>query len=192
MYSRGIMRRSGKIIGFVLLGAALFALAAFAGYFVSESAEAQAIVERFGYLGIVFISYLSGLNFAVPIHATAFVPIYMSVFPLPGIIIAIIIGTTLADMTSYLFGYLGRRHTQVASYTWHKRISAIAERHRKLVYPLMFLWASFMPLPNEIPVISLSLLGYRLLPLSLVLVLGNIVHMTLLSLGVANVFELVL
>ena len=161
----------------------------FADY-VQESDAARALVERFGYVGMLLLSIVAGLNLFVPIPAATFTPVYIAAgFPLYGIIITLVIGTTIADSIGYLIGLGGRHLAELKYPKLREHIGAFAERHRVAVLPLVFLWSSFAPLPNETILIPLALAGMRFRTLIVPLLLGTIVHQTYLAYGLTSVFE---
>ncbi len=158
--------------------------------YVRESSTAQMLVERFGYLGMLGLSIISGLNLFVPIPAATFTPIYTAAgFPLYGIIITLVVGTTLADSIGYLIGRGGKELVEENYPAIQKRIQRTAEKHSLYIIPGVFLWASFSPLPNETMLIPLALAGVRFRTLILPLLCGNIVHQTLFAYGLSSIFE---
>lgn len=178
-----------KIVGLAaLLGGAL-TLSFFAANYVAQNDAAQALVERFGYVGILLISIIAGLNLLVPIPAATFTPIYEAAgLSLPAIIAVLVIGTFIADAISYLIGIGGRSLTAERFKDLQTRILHFAEAHRAVLPVMVFLYAAFMPFPNEAIVVPLGFIGVPFRLLIIPLLLGNVVHQTLLTYGAVTLF----
>ncbi len=84
----------------IVAGGALF----FAEYLLRHP-DLQAQVASLGYLGVIVIAMVAGLNVILPIPAVAFTPIFTAAgLNLVGIIFALTVGTLLADFIGYVFG----------------------------------------------------------------------------------------
>lgn len=174
----------------LLLGVALAASFLAASY-VEQSAAAQSLVERFGYIGMLVVTIVTGLNVFVPIPAATFTPIYEAAgFSLPSIIAVLVIGTLIADIIGYFIGVGGRQLAEERYQGLERRLTRFATQHGRYVPLLTFLWVAFMPLPNEFVVIPLGVVGIPFRSLILPLILGNIVHQTLLTFGATALFGL--
>ncbi len=151
------------------------------------AAQNEAFAERvvsLGYLGVVIAAYISGLDVVLPMPAVAFVPVFTAAgFALPVVIALMVVGTVLADLTSYLIGYYGRRVRTIQEAQWYARMQRMVHERKRLILPFVFVYASIVPLPNELIIVPLSLLGYRIRMLVLPLLLGTIVHITIFALG---------
>lgn len=177
----------------ILLG--VLALCAIVGSFflaehVANDEGAQALVGRFGYLGMFILAIIAESSFIVPIPAATFTPIFTAAgFPILGIVTTLVIGTLIADGVGYLVG-LGGRHAVAHHYpTFQERIQRFARRHHHLVIPGVFLYAALAPFPNEAILIPLALVGIRFRTLFIPLLLGTIILQTALVYGITNVFE---
>ena len=152
--------------------------------------SARALVESYGYLGILVTAIVGGLNFIVPVPAAAFTPVFLEAgYAWFTIILLLVIGTFMADTIGYLFGRAGRRMTGEKS-KWIHKIEELTKQKPKLVVPIVFLYSSFVPLPNELILMPLGLAGFRFLTLILPLIFGNIVHQSLIAFGFSSVFNL--
>lgn len=162
----------------------LFAGAIYFAGIIQDNSNLQEIISSFGYVGILFVSFISGLNFFVPIPATAFIPIFSaSGFALPVIIVIIVIGTTIADLISYYIGTVLKPHAD-------KSRSKVLEFARKYCVGrkyftelLVFLYATLVPLPNELLLLPLGTLGVKLRTLFIPFALGTTVHVTIIAYG---------
>lgn len=147
------------------------------------------LVASFGYLGVTFLAVTAGLNAVVPIPAATFTPLFVAAgLSVVGIIAALTIGTLIADLTGYLLGWAGRDVIRAKYPGTYAFFAQLQQERRRLVPPVAFLYASFVPFPNEALVIPLALSGVPVRILLLPLLLGNIVHQSLLVYGVTNVF----
>jgi len=178
----------------ILAIAAIIAISLIASFFfadfVTESEEAQALVEQTGYLGMLALSIIAGLNLFVPIPAGTFAPIYAAAgFPLPAIIAVLVIGTTIAGSIGYLIGALGKQVARLKYPKIQERIQTFACRHHALILPTVFLYASLSPFPNEVILIPLALAGIKFRYLILPLILGNLVYQTLYVYGTNGLFH---
>jgi len=145
---------------------------------VPNNGELQTTIARFGYLGILIASVLSGFNILVPIPIIAFTSAFVaSGLNFWAVIVTISVGLTLGDLFGYLIGNLGRGLTsgKEKKIQLIQKLEHLKERHHLAPYILMFLYAAFIPLPNEVLVIPLAFLGYKLRYLFPVFFLGNFV-----------------
>ena len=139
---------------------AVIALVIWVNEAVAQNVRVLDAVRRFGYPGLLAVSAVSGFNVLVPIPVIAFFPFLMEA-GLDPVLTVLIIGTgmTFGDMVGYLLGRAGRK--MVERPRWMTRIERTRERHRIAPYVLLFFYAAFAPLPNELIVIPLALIGCR-------------------------------
>ena len=110
----------------------------------------------------------------------------------PGLFLAAIsAGMTCGDLLGYLIGRATRSATRdiargrVARF--QARAEALGRRHRLLPLGLLFLYAAFVPLPNELVVIPMAFLRYSLAPVMAAVVCGNAIFNAL-ALGATGAF----
>ncbi|MBI2056544.1 MAG: hypothetical protein HYT37_04195 [Candidatus Sungbacteria bacterium] len=185
-------KKTKNIIFQLVFAAAVIAVAFYFASLVRESDAARGIVVRYGYIGIFVVSIVSGFNLAVPVPAIAFLPVFLEAgLNVWFTIFLITAGMTLADIIAYWFGKIGER---ILSYSMEQKILAdiqeMREKYRWLPIFLLFLFAALVPMPNEIFVIPLGFVGYRLLHVLPAVFAGNLVFNTLYALGIASLFEL--
>lgn len=184
-------KRTTQLFLIVLCITVVFVAAMFAASYVQENDAVRALVNQFGYLGILIISIIAGINIIVPIPAAAFVPIFTAAgYSLVVIIAIIVIGTVIADSLAFLLGALGRESTKKQYPEMYQKLKRINEKHHHLVLPVVFLYAIFAPIPNEALMVPLALLGFSYYKLIIPFTLGTIVLQTALALGANSVFEL--
>ena len=107
------MRTPFKIVLLIIFLLSVFGGALYFADYVKESEQAKALVDQFGYFGIFIISVVAGLNLFVPIPAPTFVPIFTAAgYPFLGIILIMVIGTTIADLIGYFIGLIGKNYAE--------------------------------------------------------------------------------
>ena len=156
---------------------------------VQENAVVSTLLNAYGYFGIVVVSFISGFNLLVPIPAVSLLPAFLaaglSFWP---IIFLMAIGMTLADSASYFLGKSSRM--LFTDFHGHlHQLDAVRKKHKS--WPLFGLaaWAALAPLPNEVLVIPLSFLGYRLRYIFPILFIGNFAFNALAAFGIVQLFN---
>lgn len=176
-----------KFIAMLLIIGVAFYLANVA----RESEQVRNMVANYGYFGIFAVAILSGFNLAVPIPAISFLPLYME----SGLnfwltITLITLGMAVADLLAYLLGTLGtsvvqgRRSQIVKDY-----IGRVKAKHPALPFLVLFLFAAFVPLPNEVLLIPLALFGYGFYRVFFVILAGNFIFNLIYANGVFSLFN---
>lgn len=171
---------------------AFIVLAFFLGQIAQESETVRNIVFNYGYAGIFLIALISGFNLVVPIPAISFLPLFIE----SGLnywvtIVFITFGMAVADVVVYLLGKAGRK-ALTDSYGerilgWFRNIQA---KYPRLPLFLLFIFASTVPLPNELLVIPLAFLNYRLLQVFPIVLAGNFVFNLLYTQGIFHIWSI--
>lgn|GEM_PF-653961 len=189
----GRRRRIGAIALKVLAAAAVIALIVWVNEIAVGSERIRAAVYEFGYGGLFVIAAFSGFNLVVPVPVVAFFPFFMEagLQPVPTVA-TIALGMTTGDMVGYLLGYAGREvvHPPAGARRWLDRLERLRARHPHLPYVFLLFYAALVPLPNELIVVPMAFLGYRL-PLMFVAAFGgNLVFNGIAASGAVSFFEL--
>jgi membrane protein DedA with SNARE-associated domain len=180
---------SGVVL--LLILTAVASLALFSAEYLLNNPDLQAQVASFGYLGVLVIAVIAGLNVILPIPAVAFTPIFTAAgLSLVGIILALTVGTLIADFIGYVFGRLSRETLATKYPAFVRRLENIHNYHRRWLLPIIFLYAAFMPVPNEALVIPLALLGVPWRIMMIPLFLGNLVNQSIYAYGMYTAFRL--
>lgn len=180
-----------RVLVIVFLCAAIVFSTVETATFVSSNNGAQALVSKFGYIGILVISILAGVNIFVPVPAATFTPIFIAAgLSMPHIILLLIVGTTIADIAGYTVGRLSKDFASERYPKTYNRIFYMRQQHHKLLLPLVFAYAAFIPFPNEAFLIPLALVGVRLRTFIIPLVLGTAINQILLVYGIQNIFSI--
>ncbi|MCH7759017.1 hypothetical protein IID20_01535 [Patescibacteria group bacterium] len=157
---------------------------------LASSTVVEELVATYGYVGIFLMSILSGFNFLIPIPVISLLPILLTFgLDILTTIILITIGMTLGDILGYFIGKTGRLIVTPQYQRVFSRLEKIRERYNLAPLFVLFIFVSLVPLPNEILVIPLGFLGYRLLYIFPVVLLGNGIFNTIAAFGFLNFFE---
>lgn len=172
----------------ILFVVLVIALAVWLGPMVDTNEFFQKAAMKYGYLGTFIISIISGFNLIIPIPAIAFLPILVAAGLNKWILILIIsIGMTTADSASYFIGKVGRKFTDEKILARIEKLNKLYEKHHWLPLTILLGWASFAPLPNEILIIPLSFLGFRLKFILPIVFFGNLVFNSAAALGLVTI-----
>jgi membrane protein YqaA with SNARE-associated domain len=163
----------------------IFVAAVALAQWLSTSAEAVSLTERFGYAGLLVVGIVTGLNFIIPIPAATFSALYSAAgLALPGIILALALGTLIADMIGFWVGTKLRRLVDESYPTISHFAHQAAARRYHILFVFVMLYAALVPFPNEAILIPLAVAGIKLKYLLLPLIIGNMLHQTILLLGI--------
>lgn len=181
-----------RLILQIVLIALLVAAVVWFNQFAVDSDAVQDLVVRFGYVGIFFLSVASGFNLIVPVPVVAFFPFLLSAGFHPIVTVAVIsFGMTTGDFLGFLIGRAGRSAVKPTSQKLIRRIEALQEKSRFLPYFFMFLYAAFSPVPNELVVIPLAFLGFRMWKVMVAVLLGNIIFNSIAAFGFTQFFSFI-
>ena len=171
----------------------IFVLAFWLGKFVLNNEAARAFISQFGYFGAFVVAVIAGFNLVVPLPAISFLPVFLAAglhfFPL---IIVMTAGETLSDVASYYIGRVGRHMAdEVLRQRIVNQLRRFKNRFAWLPLATLFVFACFAPLPNELLVIPLGFLNYRIRSIGIVVLLGNFIFNMLYAFGIIKIFNLV-
>lgn len=170
----------------LLVVAAVFSLS----LWIASNESVLGAITHYGYWGAFLISIISGFNLVIPVPAASFVPLFLSAgLSLPILILIISVGMTLADFLGYLIGKTGRTALKATKHLpqW-ARSETWNDKSNFWIGGAVFLYAAFIPLPNELIVIPLALIGHRLTAIAPVLLLGNITFNLIASWGFISLY----
>ncbi len=180
--------RSGLVLAAkVLAVVALLSFALWANLRAGELDMVRESVAALGYPGLLGASALSGFNLLVPIPVVAFYPLLMeSGFQPVPTLATIAFGMTMGDLLGFLIGDASRSLAADRLGALQKRVDRWHARHPVLPLAVMFLYAAFAPIPNELLVIPLAFMGYPLVAVMTAVFFGNIVFNSLAAYGVTR------
>jgi len=181
-----IILQGGGLIAIIIIA---FSLAGVA----SDNESVRTIVSSYGYIGAFIISIFSGFNLLVPIPAVTFMPLFIESGLLfwPAILV-ITLGVTLADTLASVLALVSKKIATKASFGEEvfKKFHQFGERYPRAPLFILFFYACFVPLPNELLLVPLTLARHPLKQLILVVLIGNFVHQFLYAKGVLSVFNI--
>ena len=164
---------------------AIFIGAIYLSQWLSTSDQAVQLIKSAGYPGLVFLGLVGGLNFLVPIPPATFSALYTAAgLSTIGIVLALAVGTLLADLLGFWFGTKARplladKYPKIVSCT-----EKVADSNKLYILAFVASYAAFVPFPNEAILIPLALVGVHLRLVVPALLVGNILHQAILIYGV--------
>ena len=128
---------------------------------------------------------VAGLNFIIPIPAATFSALYSAAgLATTGIILALAVGTLIADMIGFWVGTKLRLLLSDSYPTITKYAKRVAAGSSWYIFIFVLLYAALVPFPNEAILIPLAISGIKFRYLVAPLLIGNILHQTILIVGV--------
>lgn len=187
---RGRRERAGRLAAQLAGLAAVFAVAIWANLYAAEHDLVRELARRFGYPGIFAGAAASGFNLVVPVPIIAFYPFFIEVgFDRLLTVLVIAFGMTTGDLVGYLLGRTTREMFAPRVRGTMARLERMRDRHAVLPFVIMFLYAAFAPIPNEVLVIPLAFLRYPLAGIFTAVLAGNLIFNSLVAFGVLRVFD---
>lgn len=180
-------RRTALKVGGVVV---FIAVAIWANLYAAEHDLARDMAIRLGYPGIFLAAAASGFNLVVPVPLIAFYPFFMELGFDPVLTVAVIaVGMTTGDLVGYLIGRATRAVMAPRAHRMMARLESLRERHRVLPFVVMFLYAAFAPIPNELLVIPLAFMRYPLIGIFTAVLAGNLIFNSLVAFGILTAFN---
>jgi len=157
---------------------------------VADNDVIKNLLLNYGYPGLFLASVISGFNILVPIPIVSFLPLLLEA----GLnywltVLVISLGVTGGDMLSYLVGRVGREISKQGHIERAAKLKRFAQRFSIAPLFILFLFAAFVPFPNEIIVIPLAFLGYQVKKVLPVALAGNLVFNYLASQGFIGLYD---
>jgi membrane protein YqaA with SNARE-associated domain len=138
--------------------------------------QVKDFVLKYGYVGFLIVSFIGGLNLFVPLPHLVFIPLLLNIGLDPWILgIIAALGTTSADGIGYWLGHLGNKSFPERIGKFKKWAEKITQRWPALTPVILFLWASLVPLPNEVLVVPLGIANYGITRTLIITFIGNLV-----------------
>lgn len=157
---------------------------------LKENEQIIELVRSYGYVGIFIVAIVSGFNLVIPIPAISFLPIFIaSDLNLPLVFLTISVGVTIADTAAYYIGHIGRAVASGEVVKTIKRLEKWRERNPAMPFVVLFLFCTFVPLPNEMLVLPMGFLGYRLAYIIPIVFTGNFIFNLWYGYGLVNVLN---
>jgi len=160
-------------------------------FLIEHRETVQDIASQFGYGGMFILAIISGFNLAIPLPAIGFYPVFTELGYHPAKIILILsLGMTIGDSIAYLIGQTGKGILERSSAKKVvKLFHRVYMRNPLLPFVLLFFYAAFVPLPNELLVIPMAIAGYRFWQMGAVLFLGNILFNIVGAFGISAIIS---
>jgi membrane protein YqaA with SNARE-associated domain len=156
--------------------AATFVGALWLAIFVQGHPVLQSTLLSGGYVGIFLFSFINGFNVLVPVVTATFVPALSGAGLDPYILVAFIsLGMTLADSVAFFLARAGRVHLSRIEGRVMRTLFAVEEREHWLPLVILAFWSIVVPVPSELVLIPLGLLGYSARQVLPIVLVGNII-----------------
>jgi len=184
-----LLKRSENILR--LLGLlVILALGLYLGRLASGSEEIRNLTYDYGYFGLFFVAMASGFNLLVPVPAVSFIPLFVeSGLSLWISILVITLGMTMADVFAYALTKMGKLiAVDSLGEAKFQKFEIMSQKYQKSPRLILFLFAAFIPLPNELIVIPAALMGYGFGHIIPAVFLGNALFNILFSHYFLNFF----
>lgn len=154
-----------------------------------DSDGIRSFIVNYGYTGLFLVAIISGFNLIVPIPAIAFFPLAVSVGLNSWIVITVItVGMTMGDSIGFFLGRTGRSVIEQDKLPrFIKKIEKYLEGRPNAVPVVVFLYASFVPLPNEALVIPISFIKRPWWHILAPVLAGNAIFNILVAFGFASI-----
>lgn len=161
------------------------------GSIANENLAVQELLLSGGYLGILLFSIINGFNVFVPIVTASFIPaLALAGLNVHAALFVVSLGMTIADCTAYFLALAGRTHlTHLNLRMTHSLEFAERKAHDLPLWILGF-WTFFVPLPSEIILIPLGLLGYPPKYIVPIVIVGNVVFNAIVVFGVIGLLSM--
>ncbi len=178
---KSILKTAGLILFFIL--------AVWFSYQIKDNDAVQILVQKLGYIGVFVLAFVSGFNVILPIPAMSFLPIFTEAGLHTLAVVAVIsFGMTMGDSVGFLLGKFGSEIIERSSWpTWLQKFEAFLNKYKYGLPVFLFLYASFVPLPNELVVIPAAATGQKWWMILVPVFLGNILLNTLIALGITSI-----
>ncbi len=193
LVNKSIASKIFHLLSLLFIIAVIFSASIYLTHYVTNDINAQIFVQQFGYIGVLLISFITGLSLISPVPAATFTPIFTAGgIPLFVTIALAVIGTMGANFISYYIGRLGHDFTNTHYPKIQKKIVNIYSDKKELLPYLIFGFTAFIPIPDEIYLIPLGIIGVRIREFIIPLFLGTIFFQTMTALGFHNIFQIIL
>ena len=181
-------KRTRALVRLALLGATLLG-AFWLGSIATENVAVQSLLATGGYLGVFLFSIINGFNVFVPIITASFIPA-LSIAGLEPFFLILVItaGMTIADSVAFFLARAGRAHISESGSSVARSILVADEKRHWAPLAILAAWAFAAPLPNEIVLVPLGLLGYRTYKVLPIVAAGNLAFNTVIGLGLIDLF----
>ena len=175
-------KRTRKIIGVVVMAIVVLTLF-FVSTFYSLDEAIETIGKHNGYIIAFVVAFFAGFSSftVVSFYSLLITSLAAGLNP---VLLAVITGTSLAlgDMFLFYFGHKGR---DLIRGKVDRRINQLANYFRKhnlekRIPLISYVYISFLPLPNDWLLIFLATLKYPQTRLNLVIIIGDLTHVSLL------------
>ncbi|NEN93346.1 MAG: hypothetical protein F6K48_32480, partial [Okeania sp. SIO3H1] len=131
-----------------------------------------------------------GLNAIVPIPAATLTPVFLAAGLAPlGIILALVVGTVIADALGFLLGRSTKELVEEHYPRLTQYLTRLTTANRVWLFLFIVGYAAFVPFPNEAMLIPLAFSGIKFRYVLTPLLLGNLLHQLILVYGITELIS---
>jgi len=181
------LSRRTKTILELVFAAAIIILALVLSRIAIDNEFVKQEAGRYGYMGVFILAVISGFNLVIPVPAISFLPLLLIAGLDKWMVIFVIsFGMTIADSAAYFLGRIGRKTIKKHSESRIAHFKEIYKNHHWTVPITLFLFASIIPLPNELLIVPLAILGCKLKDIIPPVFLGNLAFNIMSGIGLLS------
>ena len=182
--------KASYVIRLILLAATLGA-AFWLGALAQNNPAIQNLITSGGYLGVLIFSIINGFNVVIPVVTPSFIPALVAAgLDFYVLIVVMAIGMTIADSIAYLLARAGHAHFSGMGMRIERWLETEEKKRHSLPLWILGFWAFIVPLPNELVVVPLGLLGYPPRHVIPVTIAGNLAFVALVAYGFNDLFSM--
>ena len=159
-------------------------------YLLIGSDEISTFISQVGYWGVLVFSFINGFNVFVPVVPTSFMPTLLESGLEFWMLIGVMsVGMSAADMVGFMVGrYIGGYH-QVETLGVLNFLKEFQQENYYIPLLFAFLWGCFLPLPYELMMVPLGMMGYRFFTVAAISVSANFIFNCITALGFVEIFS---
>lgn len=159
-------------------------------FFIDVGAFIEAIGIQNMYVSLFLIAAVSGTSFLTSASFYAVFFAYVTTGLVNPIVMGIVggLGMSIGDSLFFIVAYKSVNIMQIENNKFYMKIyDFVAKLPNWGVYVFTFLYAAFVPIPNDILMITLGILKFKYNRIIPIIIAGNITLLTLIALGIFHV-----
>jgi uncharacterized membrane protein YdjX (TVP38/TMEM64 family) len=178
-----------KSVLYSFLVVIFFVVAFWLAIMARENSFVQHIATEYGWLSVVLISILGSFTLIIPVPALSFVPLFIEAgLNFWGIVSIITFGAILSDIIVFYVARFGKKIVDAKQWKIFRKLDFWKNMFPRLPLVVLFMYSAFAPIPNELIVVPIALMGYSFKKFIWPLVAGSIIFNLLSAFGVINIF----
>ncbi len=159
-------------------------------FFIDVGTFIEAIGIQNAYVSLFLVAVVSGTSFLTSASFYAVFFSYATTGLVDPVMMGIVggLGMSIGDSLFFLVAYKSANIMQIENNKFYMKIyNFVARLPHWGVYIFTFLYAAFVPMPNDILMITLGILKFKYSRIIPIIIAGNITLLTLIALGIFHV-----